>query len=100
MRGTMREGGGYEEGGKACESGRPYVEVGADVQSSERHVSAFSEHAIRIFLYPQPVRNEAADGSRKAGTRSCGRRYPKAFCFLFSFCTSCCRSLVICILMY
>ena len=36
-RGTMREGGGYEERGKACESGRRQVDVGAKVESSERH---------------------------------------------------------------
>jgi hypothetical protein len=33
----MREGGGYEERGKACESGQLQVDVGAEVQSSERH---------------------------------------------------------------
>jgi len=33
----MREGGGYEERGKACESGRLQVDVAAEVQSSERH---------------------------------------------------------------
>src|SRR5271156_372910 len=39
-RATMREGGGYEERGKACESGRLQVVVAAEVQSSERHASA------------------------------------------------------------
>jgi len=37
----MREGGGYEERGKACESGRLQVVVAAEVQSSERHASAY-----------------------------------------------------------
>ena len=36
-RATMREGGGYGERGKACESGRLQVDVAAEVQSSERH---------------------------------------------------------------
>src|SRR5271156_1789592 len=36
-RATMREGGGYGERGKACESGRLQVDVAAKVQSSERH---------------------------------------------------------------
>src|SRR5271155_1475358 len=39
-RATMREGGGYGERGKACESGRLQVDVAAEVQSSERHASA------------------------------------------------------------
>src|SRR5277367_3927035 len=34
---TMREGGGYGERGKACESGRLQADVGAEVQSSEWH---------------------------------------------------------------
>src|SRR5271155_5210821 len=40
-RATMREGGGYEERGKACESGRLQVDVAAEVQSSERHCYDF-----------------------------------------------------------
>src|SRR5271163_3659081 len=45
-RATMREGGGYEERGKACESGRLQVDVAAEVQSSERHASACLESII------------------------------------------------------
>jgi hypothetical protein len=39
----MREGGGYRERGKACESGRLQVDVAAEVQSSERH----ARHALK-----------------------------------------------------
>src|SRR5271155_6263716 len=39
-RAMMREGGGYRERGKACESGRLQVDVAAEVQSSEWHAEA------------------------------------------------------------
>jgi hypothetical protein len=44
------EGGGYEERGKACESGRLQIDVAAEVQSSERHASAFLQIHDNMYI--------------------------------------------------
>ena len=55
-RGVIRDGGGYGEGGKACESGWRHTDVAAKVQSSERHASA----CLRSIIISQL---SAANGS-------------------------------------